>query len=252
MSVSHGVASRQAMNIATTPGYTTAFQVGAFIALGGKNYYVSPIYPIALAAGAVALEQGLGEVGKRWLGAVYAALVAISGVVLLPTVVPILSPERLIRYEELTHLSPPVVFEHHENGPLPQYFADEFGWEDMVREVARVYHALPPADQSRTTIFSNNWGNAAAIDFFGPRYGLPHAISNSDSYWDWGPRDCTGDIVIVLHSDGIGDRQHFETVEPAGRVENRYSRRDEWYEIFLCRGLRFDLRGKWKEMRVYD
>jgi hypothetical protein len=35
VSASHGVVSRQAMNIATTHGYTTAFQVAAFIALAG-------------------------------------------------------------------------------------------------------------------------------------------------------------------------------------------------------------------------
>jgi hypothetical protein len=118
--------------------------------------------------------------------------------------------------------------------------------------VARVYHTLTPADQKRTAIFSNNWGDAAAIDFYGPKYGLPRAISNRDSYWDWGPRDFTGEIVIVLKSDGVGDRQHFATVQAVGRVENPYSRRDEWYDIYLCRGLTFDLRQAWPKMQEFD
>ena len=46
-----------------------------------------------------------------------------------------------------------------------------------------------------------------------PRYGLPLAISPHNSYWLWGPGDCTGDVLIV-----IGDsREHlgslFERVE---------------------------------------
>lgn len=233
-------------------GWTFVVVLGAFIALQGKNYYVSPIYPIVFAAGAIAVERLTERRSRRWTRAVYAALMAASGAVLLPLTVPILSPENLVRYENRLGLDPPVVFEHQNNGPLPQYFADEFGWEEMVREVARVYDSLSPADRKRTAIFSNNWGDAAAVDFFGPKYGLPRAICKSDSYWDWGPRDSTGEIVIVLHSDGVGDREHFATVERAGRVEHPYSRRDEWFDIYLCRGLRFDLRKAWPAMRAVD
>jgi hypothetical protein len=42
---------------------------------------------------------------------------------------------------------------------------------------------------------------------------LPKAISNHQNYWYWGPRDYTGESVIVLGSDGTGDRKHFATVE---------------------------------------
>jgi len=122
----------------------------------------------------------------------------------------------------------------------------------MVRAVARVYHSLSPDEQKRTAIFANSWGDAAAVDYFGPKYGLPRAISNRDSYWDWGPRGNKGEIVIVLNSDGTGDRKHFASVEAVGRVENPYSRRDEWFDIYLCRGLTFDLREGWKDMRVFD
>jgi hypothetical protein len=233
-------------------GWAFVTVLGAFIALKGKNYYVTPIYPIAFAAGGIALEQFAEGPGPRRVRTVYISLVAVSGIELLPLVVPILPPGTLIRYEERFGLAPPVVFERHDNGPLPQYFADEFGWEDMVREVARVYRTLSPAEQRRTAIFANNWGDAAAIDYFGPQYGLPKAISNKDSYWDWGPRGYAGEIVIVLNSDGTGDREHFATVEKAGRVEHPFSRRDEWFDIYLCRGLKFDLREAWGRMRVFD
>ena len=88
----------------------------------------------------------------------------------------------------------------------------------MTREVAKVYNALPPDERARTAIFANSYGQAGAIDFFGPKYGLPKAISNHQNYWYWGPRDYDGSTVIVLGSDGEGDREHFKTVEPVGRT----------------------------------
>jgi hypothetical protein len=231
-------------------GWTFVVVLGACIALKGKNYYPASIYPIAFAAGALALEQATERRSLKWTRAAYPALVAACGLMFLPIVVPIFSPETFILYEKRFGLEPPES-EHQNHGPLPQYFADEFGWEDMVREVARVYHSLPPADQKRVTIFSNEWSDAAAIDFFGPRYGLPRAISKHNSYWVWGPRDCTGEIVIVLHTDGVGDRQVFKSIEKAGRVENPYSRRDEWFDIYLCRGLKFDLKDAWPKLKTF-
>jgi hypothetical protein len=135
---------------------------------------------------------------------------------------------------------------------LPQYFADEFGWKEMVEQVARVYNSLPPEERARTAIFSNGWGEAAAVDFFGPKYGLPHAISPHNNYFLWGPGNYTGDTVIVLRSSGRGDREHFQSVEAAGRVEHPYSRRDEWFTIWLCRGPKFNLQQAWPKMKHYD
>jgi hypothetical protein len=83
-----------------------------------------------------------------------------------------------------------------------------------------------------------------------PKYGLPRAISNHNNYWYWGPRDYTGDIVIVLGSDGTGDREHFRIVEAAGRMEHPYSRRDEHFTIWLCRGLKHNLQDLWSQMRI--
>jgi hypothetical protein len=226
--------------------------LGAFIALKGKNYYVSPIYPMIFAAGSIAIEQATEKAGRQWTRLAYDALVAVSGLLLLPLTVPILSPEMLLRFEDRTGLKPLIVFENQNNGLLPQYFADEFGWEDMVRKVSLAYHSLSLADQKKTAIFSNSWGDAAAIDYFGPTYGLPKAICKQDSYWDWGPRDYTGEVMIILCSDSAGERPHFATVQKVGQTDNPYSRRDEWYDIFLCRGLKFDLKKAWPTMRTFD
>ena len=233
-----------------TLGWTFVVILGGFIVLKGKNYYVAPVYPMMFAAGATGFE-GLTRQRWTWTRSVYAALVILAGAVFTPYSVPILSPENFIRYQKAIGLEPPKA-ENQNNGPLPQYFADEFGWEEMVREVARVYHSLPADEQPRTAIFSNGWGDAAAVDFYGPRYGLPPAISKHNSYWLWGPRNYTGEIMIILQSNGVGDREHFQTVEAVGRVEHPYSRRDEHYTIWLCRGPRFNLQEVWPKLKLYD
>ena len=233
-------------------GWTFVVVLAAFIVVKAKFYYVVPIYPMLFAAGAIGLER---ITARRRIGtairAAYATLVIIAGAALAPLSAPILSPDSFLRYQKTLGLEPPKA-ENQNNGPLPQYFADEFGWEEMVREVARVYHSLPAEEQSRAAIFSNSWGSAAAVDFFGPRYGLPSAISRVNNYWLWGPGKYDGSTMIILNSDGSGDRAFFATVEAAGRAEHPYSRRDEHYTIWLCRGPRFNLQTVWPKLKRYN
>jgi len=220
-----------------------------FVALRGKNYYLAPIYPMLFGAGAVGFER-ITSARFRWSRVIYVLLIVGSIIVLAPTVSPILSPEGAIAYQKQLGFEPPKS-ENQRTGPLPQYFADEFGWREMAEETARVYKSLSPGEQARTAIFANNYGQAGAIDFFGPRLGLPKSICDHQSYWLWGPRDYDGSIVIVLGSDGTGDREHFQSVERVGHVQHPYSRRDEHFDILLCRGFTGDLRSSWHKIKNY-
>ncbi|HET9792226.1 MAG TPA: glycosyltransferase family 39 protein [Candidatus Angelobacter sp.] len=239
------------------------------MAMKAKNYYVTPIYPMLFAAGAIAFENlTAAKVGfstgapvdatRRvrnfhlgWMRYAYLFLVVLGGAMLTPFCVPVLSPENFLAYENRLGLKPPEI-EHQNNGPLPQWFADEFGWEEMVREVARVYHSLSAEEQKRTAIFSNGWGEAAAVDYFGPRYGLPHAISKHNSYWIWGPGNYDGSSMIILRSKGRHEPEEFQSVEDVGSVGHPYARRDEHFHIFLCRGLKVDLRKAWPSLKQFD
>ena len=221
-----------------------------FIVLRGKNYYLASIYPVLFAAGAVGFEK-ITAARARWTRFAYVTLALASIIILAPTVSPILSPEGAVAYQKKLGFEPPKT-ENQRTGPLPQYFADEFGWREMAEETARVYNSLPPDEQAHAAVFANNYGEAGAIDFFGPRLGLPKSICNHQSYWLWGPRNYDGTVVIVLGSDGTGDREHFRSVEPAGRAEHPYSRRDEHFDIFLCRGFTGDLRQAWTKIKKYD
>ena len=224
--------------------------LATMIALRGKNYYLSAIYPALFAAGGVAFEK-ITSVRWKWSRAIYALLVVGSTIILAQTVAPILSPEKYLAYQKKLGFEPPKA-ENQRTGPLPQYFADEFGWRELAEATARVYNSLPSEERARTAIFANNFGEAGAIDFFGPRLGLPKAICNHQTYWIWGPRDYDGSIVIVLGSDGTGDREHFQSVEAAGHVEHPYSRRDEHFDIFVCRGFTGDLQQAWTKIKSYN
>lgn len=226
--------------------WTFLVVLGVLMIAQGKNYYVSPVYPMMFAAGAVAFTQWIRN---AWLRGAYTTLLAASGVVLAPLSLPLLPPETYLRYQHAIGITP-IKAENQPTGRLPQFFADEFGWEDMVRKSAAVYWSLPPAERARTAIFANSWGEAAAIDYFGPKYGLPRAISAHNSYWLWGPRDYDGSTMIILGSDGAGDREHFQTVIDSGqKTDNPWSREDEHFTIWLCRGLHWDLRAVWSKIK---
>ncbi|TMP90465.1 MAG: glycosyltransferase family 39 protein [Verrucomicrobia bacterium] len=108
-----------------------------FIVMHGKNYYVAPAYPMLFAAGGAGFERILA-LRFRWLKPAIAFLVVVSAVVLAPVVLPILSPEKLLAYMRAIHFEVPRTETSH-TAALPQLYADQFGWEEMVRSVARVY-----------------------------------------------------------------------------------------------------------------
>ncbi len=82
-------------------------------------------------------------------------------------------------------------------------FAEQFGWDRLARDVAGVYFSLPPPLRERTAIYADTYGDAGAIDFFGPRYGLPPAISSQNNYYLWGTRGYDGATMIAIGATRI-------------------------------------------------
>jgi hypothetical protein len=130
--------------------------------------------------------------------------------------------------------------------------ADRFGWPEMAQEVARIYRSLPPADRAKAAIFAQNYGQAGAIDLYGPALGLPRAISAHMSYYLWGTRGYTGDVMIVLDDSRESLERLFRSVEPAGRVYHPYSMPYQHFDVFVCRGLRQPLAALWPRIKRYE
>jgi Dolichyl-phosphate-mannose-protein mannosyltransferase len=236
-------------------GWTFVITIVFFMITHGKDYYAAPAYVIVLAAGAVATERLLttrfsarGKLRAVLQTACFVWLVLGVGP-LLPLVLPVLPIETFLRYQSHLPFEVPKTETSFVGETLPQYYADEFPWPGMVEAVARVYHSLTPEEQKRTAIFANNYGQAAAIDFFGPQYGLPKAISGHQNYFLWGPRDYTGDIVIVLGDEESDAQEHFESVSVAATLNNPYAYRYENFPILLCRGLKWNLQTEWSRVK---
>jgi len=92
-----------------------------------------------------------------------------------------------------------------------------------VATVARVYDGLPADVRTRTAIFAQNYSQAGAVDLFGPKYGLPKAIGGHQSYYLWGPRDYTGESMIVMQGRQDELERLFQVVRKVARVEHPYS-----------------------------
>jgi hypothetical protein len=217
--------------------------------LHGKMYYVAPVYPMMFAAGAVWIEGATGRRLWIWVKPALAlAMTAVCGIY-VPTILPILSVPNFLAYERKMGIEQQK-FEHMQPGVLPQLYADMFGWEGIAQRVAAYYHTLPPEEQRKTAIFGNNYGDAGAIDFFGPKYGLPKAIGGHQNYWIWGPRDYTGESLIVL---GEGHESNMQTkctsYSVIGNTKDPLSRPDEWLPIYHCRGFKWDLQTIWPELK---
>jgi 4-amino-4-deoxy-L-arabinose transferase-like glycosyltransferase len=226
--------------------------LGILLLVNGRVYYLLPAYPMLLAGGTVAMESWLTCPRWQWARVAYAAVVVIAGVISAPMAMPLLQPETYIRYTQALGLKVPQI-EHRRSSQLPQLFADRFGWPEMAACVAQVYHSLPAEDQAKTAIFGNNYGESGAIDFYGPKLGLPKAIGAHQNYWYWGPRDYTGEVVIVLGADRRDALDGFySSVTEAARVEHPYSMSSENFTVYLCRGLKRPLKEVWPDLKNWN
>ncbi len=222
-----------------------------FIFSGGKPYYLAAIYPTMLAGGAVALERWSSRPKRRWLVPVSLGLIILTGAAAAPFAVPVLPVDRLVSLSQRLGITPPAG-ERKAMGLLPQHFADQFGWEKMAEAVARIYKGLSEEERAVCGIYAQNYGEAAAIDVFGRRFGLPRATSGHNNYWIWGPVPGRGEVMIIVGGSADDHRQVYREVVEAARHINKYAMPYESdLPIFLCRGLKVSIADVWPRVRKY-
>jgi hypothetical protein len=230
-------------------GWTFLVVLATVLLLHGKDYYSAPAYPMLLAAGAVAIDRAASV--RRWLRpAIVVALVA-GTAPLLPTMIPILPLETYVHYQQAIHLAPPATEKSHLSSPLPQYYSDDLGWQRMTAAVAHEYDRLPLGLRSVTAIYAPNYGEAGAIDFFGPKYGLPKAICPHQNYFLWGPRNYNGLAMIVLGDNRKNLEKYFGQVIHAGDFGVPYAL--ERGPIWMCTQPRgWNLKDLWPKLKQWD
>lgn len=232
-------------------GWAYLAVLGMLLVTQGRTYYLAPAYPMLFAPGAVALESWLQGAWLRWLRPVYLALLVAGGAILAPFYLPVLPPETYIRYSKALHLSQ-VQIETHAMGRLPQLFADRFGWPEMAQTAAQVYQSLSPEEQAKTAIFAQNYGQAGAIDLYGPALGLPPALSGHQNYYYWGARGYTGEIVIALGANALDLSRFFGDVRQVAYVRHPYSMPYQNFPVYLCRKPRRTLQEIWPEVKNWQ
>jgi hypothetical protein len=214
----------------------------------GKDYYLFPVYPSLLAVGAVVLAQVRPVVRTVWLAAAL-----IVSLIVAPIVLPILDPPALATYLSFSHLAPPPSEAAGVGAPLTQLFSDELGWRDLEKQVASVYHSLPPEERSRTAILAADYGEAAALDVYGQRDGLPPALCGQNQYFLWGARGYDGSTIIHVNGDPNRWRRGCDSVEVVGQFGVPYAMPYENARpIFVCRGLRHNLSEIWGRLKRYE
>jgi len=238
-------------------GWAWIITAGVIMVLSPRIYYLFPAFPLVFAGGAVLWERLLQNrrplirKGALILNGVWITAMILAGAALAPIVLPVLSPEGYIQYAKVTHQEQPRI-ENHKLGPLPQLFADQFGWPEMAATVASVYNGLPADVRPRTAIFAQSYGQAGAIDFYGPRLGLPQALSGHQSHYLWGPGPYTGESMIVL-----GDRRDrleeiFTSVKWMAEVNHPYAMPYNNMDVYWCQGLKQPLAQFWPNVKNWD
>jgi hypothetical protein len=225
-----------------------------FFTLHGKNYYLAPIYPMLLAAGAVVIESaidGRGNAGpeidgrknprhrRQWLKPAIALVLLASGAHLTPVAVPVLSPDGFLAYTKYLPFKLPVMEHSHARAALPQWYSDQFGWKEIADEAAVAWNRIPADDRHDCGIFAQDYGQAGAIDFFGRRDGLPPALSGHQTWFLWGPRGYSGNCMVVLDDRREVLEHLWEHVEYVGTSADNPYALEKQIDVFFCKGAKF-------------
>ncbi len=227
------------------------------IAGNAKVYYLSAIYPLFLAGGSIVFERWFQNLRWRWLKPIYVSLLIVFAAMALPFALPILPVEQFVQYEQSIGLTPRAE-EVNVVAELPQYYADQFGWEEMVATIASIFGKLTPEEQLECVIYVRNYGEAAAIDFYGKRCGLPKALCAHNNYWMWGPGTRTGNIAIIIGVSkdlqrSLADlNRAYTNVEHVGTMNAKYAMPFENGRlIFLCKRMNTTFQNLWPTERFY-
>ncbi len=238
---------------------------GVFFVLHGKNYYLAPVYPMLFAAGAVMIEVALDRPGigrpesghqeggrprLQWLKPVIVIVLLASGVHTAPIVIPVFSPERFLEYTKTLPFKLPVMEHSHARAALPQWYADQFGWQEIVDETAVAWNRIPVDERPDCGIFAQDYGQAGAIDFLGRRVGLPASMSGHQTWFLWGPRGYSGNCMIVLDDRREVLERYWNHVEYVGTSAPNPWALEQQISVYICRGKKFDSwAGFWPRLK---
>ena len=219
-------------------GWTFLFTIALFALSQGRGYYTAAVYPPLMAAGGVAFE-GLrfGRLRTTALATVAALLVA-GGAFAASVSLP-LAPVGSAYFEFASGL----------NEDLPEMV----GWPELVETIAAVRDELPEDERDEVAVLAGNFGLAGAVNLYGPRYGLPEAISPVNSYYGWSEGGLDAPVYLVVGFSEAGVRDLCRTVEVGAVISNRegVDNDESGGRVYVCRDLHRPLSDVWPELRRF-
>ena len=231
--------------------------LAVMLSTAAKPYYLAPVYPVLWAAGAVAIEAWTASWRSRAavVGVVrwgLPGLVVLSGLALAPLARPILPVDDYVRYARAFG-DEPGTDERKTLGRLPQFYADMQEWRGLAEAVGAATSRLPESERPRACVFGQNYGEAGAVEYFGRELVLPPAISAHNSWFLWGPGECTLQVMVVIGDDAQRLGELFEEVELGATFDCRdcMPYEDE-LPVWIVRRPRADLRALWPRIKHFD
>jgi len=210
----------------------------AFIVTGGKPYYLAGMFPLLLAVGAQPVLRWVRRGRPRARAALLAAAVVLSLTSILVTLPVVPATD--------VH-DTPIVKLNYDAG-------ETIGWPTYVREIAGVYASLPAEQRRATVVLASNYGEAGAVDRYGPANGLPAVYSGHMAYWYWGPPPASTTTAVAVGFERSTLAAFCGALVLAARLDNHVDVDDDEQNepVWVCSDLRAPWRRIWPTLRDFE
>jgi 4-amino-4-deoxy-L-arabinose transferase-like glycosyltransferase len=209
----------------------------------GRSYYQASAYPMLFAAGAVAWQGWMEKLSVQKARIVFGITwtfivigIVVGGALSLP-IAPINSP--------LWNIT----------GEVHDIFTEQIGWHEMIQTVAGIYDGLPANEKPKVGILAGENDEAAALNLYGGEFGLPKAISGSDTFYLRGYGNPPPETLIVVGFTQENANSLFEQCNVAGIITNPYGVKNDLGDppnIFVCRNPRLPWDQLWEQLKRYS
>lgn len=189
------------------------------LVIAGQPDYTSAVLVVLLAAGSVRAAGWARTVRRR---ALTWSAVVVNGIIAAVLMLPVLPIQAYAENPVLQQLG------------VVQL--DQSDWPQLADQIAVVYRSLPAADQQHTVLYGNHYGQAGALDRYGPALGLPRAYSGQNSYAQFGVPSDDKTVVITVGVDRATMAPYFDTCAQHGRLDFDIPVSDQHQPIMVCRG----------------
>lgn len=211
---------------------------------------IAAIYPLLFAAGSVVITSLKKEV-LRFVPHLVITLMIIGGLLAAPIFTPLVSPFYTSKY--ISKIGLKFDIESGKiNESLPQWLADRLGWVELASVTGEVYHSLPAEEQKNTVILSTNYGEAGALEVYGPKFGLPKVYATHNSFHSWGPPPDSVRTYIIVFANENDVFKYFDSVTVASNATCEFCTKPQRsIPVYIARGPKFIMSESWSRFKIW-